>query len=485
MPKEPRLQASFDLITKYKDYICILFVVIIASVLRVSQLGYSHFYGDEVKTLYLDKTVPAASFFLDQRKGPIQFIVVWITEKVSGGFDEFWIRLPFALASIVSVFVFYLLLRKIFNSTLVSLISSILFALNGFYIAFGRTAQYQSFYILFGLLAFYFLAKALKDLKSNTVFYFLSGISLGLAFLSHYDAVFFLVPMTVYYITYSWGKFNLRQIVSFLLPFLIITLPFYLPYILFGYFDENTVGYIAKRIIGKNYAVNDSLYSISIYNPLYTFFVFLLFVPFAIKSFSVRNLFLLVWLVLPLVVFEMVFRNPGTHIHNYVIPIIIVIGLGVSSFISKLKFVGYVIVAVMFFYVLAIQSMVFIPGFSTGYPYKDTTFYGLPVPAANTDKHLFLYGFPYYRGWDKISVYVKNNRDFSSYYTNEDTDISTYYLRGLPVTPPGSNFLPKYYIYIQDSQVFNLPSAGWIFSYEIIEYIDLGKEGFAKILRKL
>jgi len=185
----------------------------------------------------MDKTVPAAEFLLNQRKGPVEFLTAWTLEKLSGGYNEFFIRLPFAFASLLSVVFFYFLVKKMFGWK-VSMIASFIFTLNGFSVAFGRTAQYQSFLLLFGLLALYF-AVGKK--------YFLAGVAFGLAFLSHYDALFFLVPAV--YFLYQEKK----RILLFILPALLISGLFYVPYFLTGNYSNNTNNYLIKRMTGKDY----------------------------------------------------------------------------------------------------------------------------------------------------------------------------------------------------------------------------------------
>jgi len=147
-----------------------LIVLIVAGfAVRFSGLGYSHFYGDEIKTLYLDKTIAASDFLLDQRKGPIQFVAAWVMEKISGGYDEAWVRLPFSLASVLSVVIFYFVVKKLFGNT-ASYFSTIIYAFSGFSVAFGRTAQYQSFLMLFGFLSLLFILLS-KETKKEFIFW--------------------------------------------------------------------------------------------------------------------------------------------------------------------------------------------------------------------------------------------------------------------------------------------------------------------------
>ena len=136
-----------------KHTLILVFILVLSFLIRFVGVGYSNFYGDETKVFYLDKTIPAFEFFMDQRKGPMQFFVVWLVEKFSGVPDELYTRLPFAFAGFLSVVVFYLLSKKLFNDK-VALLSTILFSFSGFNIAFSRTVQYQSFLILLAYLLY-------------------------------------------------------------------------------------------------------------------------------------------------------------------------------------------------------------------------------------------------------------------------------------------------------------------------------------------
>jgi len=149
------LKLSLPAINK-KEVLYILLIILLSSIPRIWDLGYSHFYGDEIKVLYIDKSVPASEFLMNQRKGPIQFITAWVMEKISNGYSEAIIRLPFALAGIINVFLFYILVKKLFGSTS-ALISTYIFSLSGIQIAFSRTVQYQSFLLLFSFLSLIFL----------------------------------------------------------------------------------------------------------------------------------------------------------------------------------------------------------------------------------------------------------------------------------------------------------------------------------------
>ena len=431
-------------------------LALISSFLRFSGLGYSNFYGDETKTLYLNKTIPAFSFFMNQRKGPIQFLVVWLMEKLTGGYPEFFIRLPFALASILSIIVFYLLLRKLFNAK-VAFISSLIFSINGFSIAFGRTAQYQSFLLLFGLLSLYFLLLFIDNTLKKYLL-ILSFFFLALAVLSHYDGLFYLIPFTVIIISnYS----NLKKskgiirwtLFSFTLSLTVISI-FYLPYYLNGNFNTNASGYLSRRVLGSGYSPNNSLYTAKIYNPFFIPFIFISLSLFGIVGqFNWKKIMLILWFVVPFIVFEFVFLNPGTHIFNYYLPLFILSGVGIIWLYDSFKEVyaqKLFLILIVFLFILNTLIMVFIyiPMFNFGYPWK--------VFSPNKTYHLYLYGFPYNRSWDEVGSYLKS-KEARNFYTNDNITVAEYYLYGIPSTQLviSEKQYPQYYIYVYDNQEFN------------------------------
>jgi predicted membrane-bound mannosyltransferase len=120
-------------------------LIITSSFLRFPQLSYSHFYGDETKVIYWNKTTPASQFLLNQRKGPFQFVVAWTVEKLTGSFNERTVRTPFAVAGVLNVYIFYLLVKKILNRK-AALFSSFLFSFNGFFVAYKHNIKVFLFF---------------------------------------------------------------------------------------------------------------------------------------------------------------------------------------------------------------------------------------------------------------------------------------------------------------------------------------------------
>ncbi|HBY10049.1 TPA: glycosyl transferase family 39, partial [candidate division WWE3 bacterium] len=185
-------------------------VMVPAVILRFFNLGYSDYQGDEIKALYLpNEGQNFFSYLMDQRKGPIQFVITYILKFINPDYtNQLLIRLPFAMAGILSVFFLYKLVQMHFGKR-AALISALLLGSNGFFVAFSRIVQYQSFTILFMILALYMLSLAVKrtDYKHKGVI--CAFIFWALGILSHYDAVF-IFPFVLYLMS-VWLKRNYKK----------------------------------------------------------------------------------------------------------------------------------------------------------------------------------------------------------------------------------------------------------------------------------
>lgn len=168
----------------------IFFIVVLATsfVLRFISLGYSDFQGDEIKALYLPlQGQTFFSYIIDQRKGPLQFIVTFLLKFIDPGYNnQFLMRLPFAIAGFFAVFFFYKLIELHFGKK-IAFYTSLFFATNGFFVAFSRLVQYQALVILFGVLSLYFLSLASKNDKYKVRGIYFGLISWALSILAHYD----------------------------------------------------------------------------------------------------------------------------------------------------------------------------------------------------------------------------------------------------------------------------------------------------------
>lgn len=100
----------------------------------------------------------------------------------------------------------------------------------------------------------------------------------------------------------------------------------------------------------------------------------------------------------------------------------------------------------------------FVPAFKNGYPWNYTV---------DKQYHLYLYGFPYYRGWDQVRDYLYAKQGVRNFYTNDNAVTAKYYLMKYDISQPGSNFLPQYYIFVQNGQEFKNPTEAFLQSYTV------------------
>jgi len=408
--------------------VALILIVIISAFLRLTQLGYSNFYGDETKALYYRKSNAAIEHFLNQRKGPGQFLIAWTVETITNSYDELFMRLPSATVGVLSVYILYLLTKNLFNKK-VALISSLFFSLNGLYIAFSRILQYQIYYVFFGLLSLHLLTNYFKNHKTKTLL--LSALSMGTAFLFHYDAIFFFIP-SIIYILYQEKNLKKRFEIyakKYLLPFSLVIGVYYIPYFVFGSFRDNTLPYLLNRVTGVDLRPSKNLYTLNFYNPLYLGFVYLLFSVFSLKRIKERNVqILMIWFFIPFVLFQLIFSSSGTHIHNFILPLIVLSAVGMET-LSKNKIFLTAFVTLLGGLTLAVQSIVFIPFLNTGYPWRDTAILGIKTPKLRQDLQVFAYGFPYYRSWDEIAEYLEPYDLGFPFYTNDNNTVGKFYLR--------------------------------------------------------
>ena len=429
---------------KLHEKLILIFILILAFIPRFTQLGYSHFYGDETKALYTQKGISAREYFMNQRKGPVQSLVSWAMEKVVGSYDEFYTRLPYALAGFLAVLGFFLV-AKALTSTPSSLLATFLFSLSGFYIAYSRTVQYQSLLLMFGLFSVWFFY--LYTEKKNNLLLLISAGLLALSVLSHYDGLFFVIPIAYFFLTHR--EISIKHAVAFfLVPSVFIT----------GYFGTNTFAYLYQRALGFYLLPNSSFFTFRVYNPLYVSLIpaVFVFIPFVGKI-KKQNIALFAWFIIPFVAFELLFSNPGTHIHNYMIPLYILSGLGIYRVFTLLKNKSLqtlycVTIAIVFALIAVANYSIYIPKFNTGYPWVDS--HVGPVSLARVERgkyQIFLYGFPYNRGWAQIREYIFTSvpdkpRNFS---TNDNVTIAEFYMSPLLAY----HARPQYYIEVFDNQL--------------------------------
>lgn len=475
----------------------VLVLFVVAGFLRLYNLGYSDYQGDEIKALYNPREATSAQFFLEQRKGPMQFLVTAGLKNISHDYrNRALVRLPFALAGLGSVIVFYYLAKSLFNEK-IALYSTMFFATNGFLIAFSRLVQYQSLVIFFGLLAVYLTKKYIDSLQpphlvATPKYLVIASTALAVSLLSHYDGVFFvpiILGLLFSSIQLSLGGTRakrsnpvLKHLIMSILLFLVLTCAFYIPFALS--IAQSTTDYWAGRISGDvSGKISSSRYLFSVYQPIYVLHIYTILGVLGFALITLLTLFkifpkligkllehhpsfhlpillsVLAWFLIPSILLEIFIYIPGTHIYAYLIPLFLFMGFALfhadiisgkvfSVILIPFRFIIPAGICLLFIF-LALQSYYVFVDHTHEYPWENKKFLIWTLPKPTPIFHLSMFGFPYYRHWDNIGDYIKANAKSQFYTTNERVSISRYHVA---LEKAGEKV--GYYVYIKNPQTF-------------------------------
>jgi 4-amino-4-deoxy-L-arabinose transferase-like glycosyltransferase len=185
----------------------LLLLIAVAAFLRIWGGQYSDLQGDEAEVLIraAKLIVGTENSLVTHSKGPAEILIVAALGALTGRLDEFTVRLPFALASVGGVAGVALLGRRLFGS-LAGLVAGGLLAINGVFVTYARTAQYQSLMFLFSVWAAWFFFAYYRRGKSCSLL--LGAFFLSAAFLTHFEAIL-LAPLPVFLV---WRRLALDGI---------------------------------------------------------------------------------------------------------------------------------------------------------------------------------------------------------------------------------------------------------------------------------
>jgi len=424
---------------KFKLYHLGLLILFVASfTLRFINLSYSEFQDDEQKT-YLgpEKNESNIEFLLRQRKGPMQFLISYIPFSMfKEEVNELAVRLPFTLFNFLSVFVLYGFIYKVTKSHLASLLTSLLYSINGFIVGFSRIAQYQNLNLLFSFLSLYFFADLKYKRKDFMISAVIGAVFTSLSILSHWDAVFYAIP-----VIYFLGFFIFRRDISkkekvacifaIFLVGAILVLPYFGAYI-FNLISQQSgnVDYLFKRIGIEGSLFSRHRYIFELYNPVITLWLYLFGLAACVLFIKKTGVFFF-WFVFNLLLIKFFMITPKTHIYNYVFPGIIASSLGIYYFYdyvsTKLKIlrISVIVIMVIFVSLLYVQSYQIFVDHKKEYPFdaKKILWHQNHV---FIDNEIITFGFPHNRNWKKVDEIISPS---CRYITNESKGISQIYIR--------------------------------------------------------
>ena len=243
-------------------------VLILAVIVRLTNLGIAEFQGDEVRALRLAAKLPVEglSVLMQHKKGPAEILLPAIPVML-GERSEFLLRLPFALAGIGTVIGVLLLGVRLFSPAAAA-IAALIMALDGFGIAFSRIVQYQSVVLLFSIAAVYLVLVRRALIPA--------ALCIALAAWGHFDFVFCLPPIVFavvwrFILEHEARRQQAKAAAKAAVVSLLVAGAFYLPFVLHPHF-KSTLAYVQKNRVGNSLLYNnfaDFFTRVSIYNASY------------------------------------------------------------------------------------------------------------------------------------------------------------------------------------------------------------------------
>ena len=164
--------------SKRMEYILLGVIMLVAAVLRLWKLGQVPFMHDEFSALLRTRFDSFHDFIQlgimpdSHPLGVEAFLWLWVRIF---GWSEFWVKLPFALMGIGSVYLIYLIGRQWFNRK-VGLFTAAFFAVSQFTVFYSQLARPYSAGLFFVLLMAYFWHKIVFEAQKPTI-----GVYVGFA----------------------------------------------------------------------------------------------------------------------------------------------------------------------------------------------------------------------------------------------------------------------------------------------------------------
>ena len=520
---------------KLKRWLALLGILAIAAYFRFASLGYSEFQGDEVAVLHK----AAASIqgrddalFL-HKKGPAEIIVLLVPYAATGVVNEPAARLASALAGTIAVAGIYLLARRSLSRKAAEW-SALLLALNGFGVAFGRIAQYQSLVLLFSVLGLWSALRFYDRYRRSDLWLSASFLSLGL--LSHTDAAFAVLPAGLLIVkAFSSRQIRLRAALRLMAPAMLgacgVLAFHFVPLMLHPQFEATreylgwrsgrlpfsnlrqfrdiattynaiyyvglvalvlSVGIVARlRRLGRPAwlwpavvivlvvvcILWPELWLIGGRNYLGLAFLGVLAAGYLAGDEGVAWRSFYVWFAVPLLLYLFWFRDPRTHYYIVFPGAALLVARELERLEARLSRVAWLpraVAMVLLLFSAAYLQVVFVehsPEYIRTYPRARIRLFSTPYHDAMPEQGLF--GFPYRAGWKTVGWLYQTGVLQGDYGTNEETHITRWYTRGAVAC--GSQ--PRYYFLAEDVQdVQSVPLGEVSSKYERIGRVLVGEQ---------
>ena len=330
-----------------KQFWFVIFASFFFFLLRLPSLFEPLWYGDEgiyqvIGTSLNHGKLLYAEIF--DNKPPLLY---WLYAILNS--DQFTIRLASLIFGVLSIVIFFLLSKKLFENTkskILFLTTLIFAALFGLPILEGNIANAENFMLLPILVAAFCVVNQKK--------YFLAGLLLGIAFLFKIVAIFDLSAFLVFYFILNFDslkkEINLSKVlVGFFLPIFLVTLNFAINGTIFDFIKAVFISNISYVSYGNKIGA----FPILLFIKLILLGIFTLYVFAKRKKINASSLFIIIWVAFSL--FNASFsQRPYVH---YLLVLLPSFCLLIGLIFSEKKYKKIIIISFL------ITSLVLIKGF--------------------------------------------------------------------------------------------------------------------------
>ena len=173
--------------------------MILAAALRLATLDLQSFWYDEaftpVHVLHPSLWATLRSVVHTENTPPLWYVIAWADSRVLGT-GEVALRLPSALAGIATVPVAWAIGRELTGRRVTAIATAMLVAVNPLLVWYSQEARAYGLFVLLAAVAMLCFLRALRQPTPGRMAAF--ALSGSLALLSHYFAVFLLIPMVIW-----------------------------------------------------------------------------------------------------------------------------------------------------------------------------------------------------------------------------------------------------------------------------------------------
>ena len=423
------------------EYIVFLFLLVCG--LRIFNLSYSEFQGDEGVIMVRAASILTGDnteLFLHQ-KGPVEILLPISLWGLTDTINEFWTRILFAWAGIISVGSVIAVARRWFGTS-AGITAGYLFAIVGFSIAFSRIVQYQSLVMLWGAMALLMAIRYIKTEKLKDLIW--SALFLAAGLLAHYDAIlvapaigWLLIAHVIKTKRIYWSHWMMATIVG-----TAVLAAFYIPFI-----TNPNFGRTGQYLLGARIGVSEStgIFSwsgpafwqmVTLYNSTYFILGLALLVIFGIwVSFrSYRNVPAVLYFVIPFIFYLFIVVDPRTHVYTAFPGAAILGALALQTgwnWLKQRSLPATIVFATCVVVWFAISTVYVYLIFVDHSPERVRT-WAENRPAGywktwEEPPEFGLFGFPHQAGWRDVGASL--SEDSFPYASNEEEEITNWYMK--------------------------------------------------------